>query len=208
LGSGPTRGKRSLVRWREILDFWFGEALAAHCPVGEDLWFQKSERTDELIRRRFGADLESARAGEYEEWVAFTQGRLALILLFDQFSRNIYRGRPEAFANDSAALELCLTGVEKRMDLVLAPLERVFFYLPMEHAENLAIQRRSVEVVGRLLVSAPPELSQRMQSFYDYAVKHCEVIERFGRFPHRNSILGRENTPEEAAFLARPGSSF
>jgi uncharacterized protein (DUF924 family) len=199
-----------MERWQDVLEFWFGDTRVSSYPPAErlHLWFEKSEATDRLIEGRFGCDLERAEAGALFDWERFARGRLALIVLLDQFSRNIHRGTPRAFASDDKVLALCLDGIAQKMDTQLTLIERVFFYLPMEHSEDLSIQRCSVQTYKQLIAHAPRERISSFQSFLDYAVKHCEVIERFGRFPHRNAILGRASTPEEIAFLARPGSSF
>lgn len=131
-----------------------------------------------------------------------------MILLTDQFPRSIYRDSPRAFAYDAKALAWSLDGVQERVDLKLRSIERVFFYLPLEHAESLQYQEQSVKHFRELLDEVGPDLKPIFQSYLDYAVRHRDIIARFGRFPHRNKILGRKSTPEELAFLALPGSSF
>src|SRR5690606_32287203 len=136
------------------------------------------------------------------------QGRLALIILLDQFPRNMYRETPQAFAFDAKARALTLEGLQAGDDQALRPIERVFFYLPLEHAEDLALQHRCVELFETLAASLPEETRKSFDGFTDFARKHRVIVERFGRFPHRNAILGRESTDEEIAFLRTPGSSF
>lgn len=192
-----------------ILEFWFGDILdgggmtAAH----RQLWFGKDAATDREISERFSALLEPARNGELR-WEATPRGRLAQVVLFDQFPRNIYRDRPEAFSFDALALSAAEQALAAGDDQRVGPLERVFFYLPFEHAENLALQERSVGLFRALADSAPVARRQAYAGFLDYAIRHRDIIARFGRFPHRNSILGRTSTAEEIEFLQQPGSSF
>ncbi len=199
-----------MSRQEEILSFWFGD-LAPDKPVPPDrsrLWFGGSADTDNLIRTRFLADVQSAARGEYDAWCGSPRGALALIILLDQFTRNIFRNTPAAFASDGKALSVCRSGIGSGMDRELAVVERAFFYLPMEHAEDLRLQEQSVAAFRQLLDAAAPAQRELCESFYDYAVRHRDVIARFGRFPHRNRILDRPSTAEEIAFLKQPGSSF
>ncbi len=194
----------------EILGFWFGEASSDAHPAPERLrfWFNGGEEADRMIRERYALIVERAGRGEFDSWKETPRGALALIVLLDQFPRNIYRNSPDAYTHDPKALACCLTGLESKHDEALALMERAFFYLPLEHAEDLQMQERSVALFARLLAQAPPVLKEVCDSFYDYAVRHRDVIDRFGRFPHRNRILGRESTVEETEFLKEPGSSF
>ena len=194
----------------EILAFWFGneadDAVLAQQKAA--LWWSKNSKTDADIRARFQNMLEKAAEGELSEWQTTPRGRLALILLTDQFPRCIYRETARAFAYDPCALKWCLYGLDKELDLSLRLIERVFFYLPLEHAERLDYQERSVRLFQRLLEEAGANQKSVFQEFFDFAVRHREIILRFGRFPHRNRILGRESTRDEMAFLSEPGSSF
>ena len=186
-----------------ILQFWFGE-LDNHGYAAADrnkLWFQRSDTTDAAIREQFGALIEQALQGELEDWAETPRGRLALIILMDQFTRNIYRGTGKAFSGDAKALQLCKRGIELSHDQDLAPAEQVFFYLPLEHSENLADQSQCVALYTKLHRNTPEAYHVKTQSYIDYAVKHKEIIERFGRFPHRNKALGRESTPAELKYL-------
>lgn len=194
----------------DVLDFWFGPGGKSDAAARErlELWFGGSEETDRLIRERFAADLERAAAGGYDTWVEGPRGALALIILLDQFPRNIHRGSPRAYACDERSLALCLSGMARRFPRCLSVVERAFFFLPLEHAEDLRMQNRSVRAFEELLNEAPPASKKLCAGFLDYAVRHREIIERFGRFPHRNAVLGRPSTPEEEAFLREPGSSF
>jgi uncharacterized protein (DUF924 family) len=194
----------------DILSFWFGtnpdDAVVAKEQAA--LWWSKNSQTDDAIRRRFENQLRAATHGELEEWPATAHGRLASIILLDQFPRNMYRGTAQAFSYDETALALSLEGLERSMDRELRPIERVFFYLPLEHSESLAHQERSVECFSDLVANVPAEQKRIFQEYLDYAVRHRDIIARFGRFPHRNKVLRRESTKEELAFLVEPGSSF
>lgn len=194
----------------EILDFWFGPLAGPHHYPADKaaLWFKKSVATDDLIRSRFGALVASAQQGELQEWADEPRARLALILLLDQFSRNIYRDTPGAFAGDAHSVPLVMAALARGEDRGLALIERVFFYLPLEHAESLDLQNHSVAAFEGLVAAADPQFRPYADGFLDYARRHREVIERFGRFPHRNGILGRPSTAEELSYLAQPGSGF
>lgn len=195
---------------KAILDFWFGTLReeADYLASRNRLWFEGSPVTDTAIRAKFQADWEKAARGELDAWAAEPQGRLALILVLDQFTRHLFRGTKEAFSQDAKARALCLGGLDHFHDRLLHPIHRMFFYLPLEHAEDMALQRRSIALYARLLEEAPAPLKAGCEEALDYALQHHAIIERFGRFPHRNALLGRASTPEELAFLKEPGSSF
>jgi uncharacterized protein (DUF924 family) len=185
---------------RDILDFWFGAAPLQTRPE----WFRKDAGFDQRIRSQFGDAIEAALATpDPAGWPAGAEERLARILLLDQFTRNTFRDTPRAFAGDAQALALALALIDSGADRTLAPLQRWFAYLPLEHAEDLALQQRSVA-----LYEAMAERDPAMAGAADYARRHRDVIAEFGRFPHRNRILGRDNTAAEAAYLARPGAGF
>jgi uncharacterized protein (DUF924 family) len=186
---------------QDVLDFWFGAAGSPEHGAARDLWFRKSDSTDAKIRRRFGADVEAALAGALGNWAANPGSTLALILLLDQFTRNIFRDTPRAFAGDAQALALARRLVADGQDRRMTPVERWFVYLPFEHAESLAAQEKSMRLYTRLAEEGAPDALQ-------WARKHYDVVARFGRFPHRNAILGRTSTPDEIAFLQEPGSRF
>ena len=194
----------------ELLNFWFGEdpddAVVAKSKA--ELWWGHREETDESLQARFGAAASSAAADVLDHWTGSPSGRLALILLLDQLPRSIHRGKPAAFAQDSKARKVALQGLESGADKLLRPIERLFFYLPFEHSEELADQDRSVALYRELAAEVPATLRETFAEFVDYAIRHREVVAQFGRFPHRNQILGRESTPEEKTFLEQPGSSF
>ena len=181
----------------DILDFWFGDRTGVR---GE--WFRKDPRFDEAIRTRYGTAVEAALAGAYGGWTDAPHGALALVLLLDQFTRNIFRGTPRMFAGDARALAVAEAAVAAGLDAALDPHERSFLYLPCEHSEDPAVQERSLALFARLAedtgLAAP----------LDWAARHAAVIRRFGRFPHRNEVLDRASTPEEVVFLAEPGSRF
>ncbi|HEX7273546.1 MAG TPA: DUF924 family protein [Casimicrobiaceae bacterium] len=185
----------------EILDFWFGPPGSATYGQPRREWFRKIAAFDAEIRRRFGAAVERALAGDFADWIA-PREVLARVLLLDQFTRNGFRGEARAFAGDALALATAEAAIARGDDLALIPVERSFLYLPFAHAEDLAAQERSVALCTRL----------RDETGYGdplpWAEKHAKVIRLFGRYPHRNAVLGRESTPEELAFLAAPGSRF
>ena len=186
-----------------VLDHWFGpEGSPEHGRV-RDLWFHKSEATDRDIAQRFGALIERALRGELAGWAAQPHSALAQIVLLDQFTRNTLRDTPQAFAGDARALKAAIAMVAAHHDEVLLPVQRAFVYLPFEHAENLAMQDEAVRLFTRLHASA-----DALEDMLAYALRHREVVQRFGRFPHRNVILGRQSTVEEMAFLREPGSRF
>ena len=194
----------------ELLEFWFGEKTDATAAAKSqaELWWGHRAETDELLQARFGAAASSAAAGILDHWTGSPRGRLALILLLDQLPRAIHRGTPAAFAQDLDARRVAEQGLDSGADRLLRPIERLFFYLPFEHSEDLEDQDRSVALFRDLEAEVPVEHKATFADFVDYAVRHREIIARFGRFPHRNAILGRESTPEEQAFLEQPGSSF
>jgi uncharacterized protein (DUF924 family) len=188
---------------QEVLDFWFGASGSAEYGRARKEWFLKDRAFDARIVERFGPTIERALRGELDAWASTPSGALARILALDQFTRNAFRGDRRAFAGDAQALAAAQTLVGSRQDESLSPLERAFAYLPFEHAEGLAMQDEAVRLFERLVAQAP-----ELKTMLDYAHKHREVIERFGRFPHRNAALGRHSTAEELAFIATPGTGF
>ena len=186
----------------DILDFWFADGADGYRLA----WFKRDDAFDAEIRARFGALLAPAREGALDAWAATPEGSLALLILLDQFPRNLFRGSPEAFASDAHALQLAQRVViAQRMDLALTPTQRVFVYLPFEHAESLAAQDVSVALFEGLR-DQPKHAAPK--GTIEYAWAHRAVITRFGRFPHRNALLGRISTAAEAAYLAKPGAGF
>jgi uncharacterized protein (DUF924 family) len=170
----------------DVLDFWFGEVNELGCssPEHRKRWWTKSDAFDEAIKSHFLSDYEAIIAGDRETWRNTARGALAYIIVLDQFSRNMFRGTPEMFAADELAREACHEGLDAGFDAELAFDERVFFYLPLEHSESMD------------------------DHHLDYAKAHLAIVQRFGRYPHRNQTLGRASTPEEAEFLKEPNSSF
>lgn len=193
----------------EILSYWFGkvEDTVLPSPDRTDIWFSGKKEVDEEIKAKFANDVQKAAAGEYDDWSQEPRAALALILLLDQFSRHIYRDTAQAFAQDAKALDICLQGIQKEYDHSLSLIERVFFYMPLEHAENLEMQATSVRAFQILVNLAFAETRSVYENFLDYAIKHYEVVRRFGRFPHRNAILARPSTTEELEFL-KTGRGF
>lgn len=195
---------------KKVLDFWFGDLGEAGrvTPACSRLWFGKDEAVDQELAARFGRIVEAAVVGDLEPWADSPLGMLALILVCDQLPRNIFRDTPRAFALDSKALQLAKQGIDQGKDVSLGIAQRAFFYLPFEHAEDLAMQDLSVELFAKLNGDGGETHARATASFLDYAEQHRVIIARFGRFPHRNRILGREPTSEEMDFLQQPGSSF
>ncbi|CAN5400154.1 DUF924 family protein [soil metagenome] len=193
-----------------IHSYWFGSEVDDILVAQRQskLWWSKDRDTDHEIRNRFESTVTSAAEGGLSEWAESPRGLLALLLLTDQFPRNIYRGMPEAFAFDSLAQQWSKSGLASGMDRKLRPIERVFFYLPLEHSELLADQEHSVQLFTQLYQDVAEDHMDTFRGFLMFALRHRRVIERFGRFPHRNQILGRISTPEEVEFLKEPGSSF
>ena len=186
---------------QDILDFWFDPVHAAH-------WFAVDASFDARIRGRFGNAMKEAVQGQWDGWVASPDSWLALLILLDQFPRNLYRGSASAGAAGVTAQRVALSGLDDGFDQSLPPLQRVFAYLPLEHAEDLGLQQRSVALFEALHASALPGQRTRYAGFLDYARRHREVIARFGRFPHRNAALGRASTAGERFYLAQPGAGF
>jgi uncharacterized protein (DUF924 family) len=195
----------------QVLEFWFGACGADGTldPAKQKMWFGDGRQFDAGIRKSFSALHQRTARGELDPaWAATPRGRIALIVVLDQMSRHIHRGTPAAFAQDPAAQRLAVTGVEKCVDRELIPAQRVFFFLPFEHAEDLELQRLGVRCFDGLARTVSEPCRKEYESFADYARRHCEIVERFGRFPHRNQLLGRASTLEEIKFLKQPGSSF
>lgn len=194
----------------EILDYWFGP-ITADGMTRDDryrLWFSKDEAQDSDIRRRFAGRVEQALAGRLDHWSDTPEGRLALVISLDQFTRNIYRDTPRAFSGDPLALDQTLAALDRGEDRRLPLIQRVFLYLPLEHAESADMQAESVRRFERLAADAPAAHKALFDGFFDYAYQHRDVIARYGRFPHRNHILGRESTVNEQEYLQQPGAGF
>jgi len=200
---------------RGIREFWFGQLPLSAAALNRRLrfWFggetpQRREQRDTQIRERFGLLLERAVAGELEAWADGPRRRLSLIIQLDQFPRHMFRGSPRAFAHDAQALSLTLSGMQSAADAALDVVERIFFYMPLQHAEGREVQDESVAAYRRLLRETPRELHEPFAATLRSAENHREIIERFGRFPHRNRVLGRDSTPAEEEWLRSGGESF
>lgn len=201
-----------------IIDYWFGEEVADSSTPPRSaqqiakqqskFWWSKNETIDNDIRQRFEPVLKALLTGHYSSWFSTPQGRLAAIIVLDQFSRNMYRENAQAFSQDSLALHWTLEGIRQGDDKKLTPLQRVFFYLPLEHCEQLNMQNLAIEKFSQLQDDAPASFADLAKGFVDYAHQHQEVIARFGRFPHRNALLNRSSTELEKAYLAQPGAGF
>lgn len=187
----------------ELLQFWFGDLGHADLPTSDrtNLWFGENEELKKSLLEHYRDQYKEAEAGKLTEWAKTPRGRLALIILLDQFSRCMYRNSPAAFTHDKTARELCVEGLLKKMDQHLTLIERVFFYMPLVHSEDVESQEQSIRLFQNLVSLSMAETTQVYQLFLAYAYAHFRVIKEFGRFPQRNTILGRESTPEEIAFL-------
>lgn len=189
-----------------VLKFWFGDgydptdALGLVAPQAQ--WFTKDANFDQMVRERFVAIYEQAAAGQLADWTETATGCLALVLVLDQFPRNMFRNSARAFATDNQALAIAQLAMDLGFDQEVSPVMRAFFYLPFEHSESLQNQNRAVQLFKPFLQMPG------LEHYYDFSLKHQAVIEQFGRFPHRNSILGRSSTPAELEFLQKPGSGF
>ena len=196
-----------MARLRAVLDFWFLSPGDPEYGRMRKVWFAKDAAFDAEIRARFLADYEAAARGAYDVHAGTATGALALVILLDQFPRNLFRDDPRAFATDAKAREIANTAIARALDRQLRPVERMFLYLPFEHSEDLADQERAVALMESL--PATPEFPETVRAeVVDYARRHRDIVARFGRFPHRNAALGRVSTPEETAFLTQPGSDF
>jgi uncharacterized protein (DUF924 family) len=188
---------------QRVLDFWF-QAEARDQPTIDsrmDRWFGADPIFDAVIKSEFGTLVDQAGKGQLDDWAKTAKGRLALILLLDQFRRNIHRGTPRAFSRDSQALKLCVEGAMHGTYKTLQPIEQAFFFMPLQHAESLKIQERSVKIYQGLVSGASETQKATLATFAQFAELHHDIIEMFGRFPDRNRPLGRPNTPEEDEYL-------
>lgn len=209
----------------KVREFWFGKPWTGPLPSQGDaalraqalkrrasLWFETTphlmQQRDDLIRSEFLGLVESAARGELAGWADSPRRRLSLIILLDQFPRQIYRGTARAFAYDEQALALALSGMQSAADGALNVVERIFFYMPLQHAESLEVQDESIAAYKRLVAETPAELRATIESALEFAQEHRELIRQFGRFPHRNRILGRPDTLEEETYLKDHQGSF
>jgi uncharacterized protein (DUF924 family) len=185
----------------DVLDFWFSDRA-------RPMWWSKNDDFDAEIRPRFGALVDEASAGAHGDWTTQPSGALALVIVLDQFPRNMFRGSPRAFAGDARALEIARATVESGLDTALALEQRQFLYMPFQHSEVLADQDRSIELFTRWVADHDEAARAAVGNDLTYAHRHRDIIQRFHRFPHRNAVLGRTSTPDEIAFLREPNSSF
>jgi len=195
-----------------VLRFWFGDLKEneAASEAHRKMWWIKDHENDKRIKDNFGNDLKLAIDGELDDWKTCCDGLLALIILLDQFSRNIYRDTYKAFSQDKMSLQICTEGIGKGFDNELHPVKRIFFYMPLMHSECIDMQEKSLKCYSGLAneFTEPGSVAKTVSNSYAYALRHYEIIKRFGRYPHRNEILGRESTQEEIEFLRESGSSF
>jgi uncharacterized protein (DUF924 family) len=199
-----------MADFESVLSFWFGE-LDSEGRVDKEhtaRWWKKDSAFDRTIVDEFGALHAEVARGVHDAWLESPRGRLAYIIVLDQFSRNMFRGTGKSFAFDPRAVEVVLEGLERGVDRELSDAERGFFYMPLMHSENLAHQDRCVEAFSTWRDEASSSARERVAGQLDFAERHRAIVRRFGRFPHRNALVGRESTPEEVEFLKQPGSSF
>ena len=198
------------IRIEAVLEFWFREQelTAPQIDRRMDIWFGEDAVFDHECKKEFSEDVERATAGQLDHWAHEPRGRLALILLLDQFRRNIYRNTAEAFAMDKAALKLCVEGAMEKKDQGLTPIQRVFFYMPLQHTESRKVQGKSVEIYNRLCEAVSPTHRETFETIAQFAELHHDIVEQFGRFPHRNKMLNRENTAEENKYLTGDSPDF
>lgn len=193
-----------------ILAFWFKEQQLSAPQIDRrmDIWFGEDAVFDHEIKKEFSGDVELASEGSLDHWAEEPRGRLALILLLDQFRRNIYRNTAEAFARDRQALKLCVEGAMEKKDQGLTPIQKAFFYMPLQHAESPRVQAKSVELFTKLAEAVSPTYQETFLTIAQFAELHADIVNQFGRFPHRNRLLGRANTPQEDEYLAGDSPDF
>ena len=198
------------LRIDAVLDFWFREQELSAPQIDRrmDVWFGEDDVFDHECKKEFSDDVALASEGKLDHWAHEPRGRLALILLLDQFRRNIYRNSAEAFSKDKAALKLCVEGAMEKKDQGLAPIQRAFFYMPLQHAESAKVQAKSVELFTRLAESVSRTYRETFETIAQFAELHRDIINQFGRFPHRNKLLNRPNTPEEDEYLSGDSPDF
>jgi uncharacterized protein (DUF924 family) len=195
---------------QQIHDFWFSdrELDSPQLDSRMDRWFGASDELDEQIRSEFGELIERATAGQLDDWTSTPQGRLALIILLDQFTRNIHRGTAQAFLHDKKALKLAIEGTMAGDYKKLNAVERMFFFMPLQHAESLNIQEKSVSVFQALANTVPGTLHETFLTAAQFAELHRDIVAKFGRFPHRNAVLGRPNSNAETTYLSDNNPTF
>jgi uncharacterized protein (DUF924 family) len=193
----------------DINNFWFGDNDGETVPDRQvDMWFNNGRYYDQEIGARYEALIDRVAAGAFDYWSVSAAGRLALLVALDQFPRHVYRGTARSFAYDAKAREHCLSGIAANQHLELSYLQQAIFYLPLEHAEDRALQERSVALYAHLATQVRDENKATYLSYHHYASLHRDIVVRFGQFPHRNELLGRASSATETAFLLEPNSSF
>ena len=198
------------LRIDEVIRFWFREQKLSAPQIDErmDVWFGEDDGFDFECKKRFAGDVAAASDGRLDHWAGNPHGRLALILILDQFRRNIFRNTADAFSHDRSALKLCVEGAMAKADQGLTPIQRVFFYMPLQHAESRKVQAKSVELFSKLAAAVSPTYRETFETILQFAELHRDIVEQFGRFPHRNKLLNRENTPEEDEYLSGETPDF
>ena len=193
----------------DVITFWLGKPAATHDEFTQKIrrWFSTDKALDAEIRTRFGDAVQRARDGALDDWAKTPRGRLGLIILLDQFTRNLHRGTPRAYENDARALALAEAGLDAHDDADMSFEEKMFLYLPLAHAEDVSRQERHLALIAAAANAAPPGLEQAWPLATSHAKGYLDQIRRFGRFPHRNAVLGRTCTQEEMAFLDSPSTS-
>ena len=193
-----------------VLEYWFADSLTNPDTLAgrRAIWFMGGSDVDQLITEMFGTLPDVALAGELQHWTTDTRNALALVLVLDQFPRNIYRNTAQAYHYDSAGLNLAVTIIDEGLNLDLHPIEQSFLFLPLEHSEAIDDQTRAIQLYETLTTQSPGPYLESAKNSLDYAKRHCDSIRRFGRFPHRNAILGRVSTETEIEFLASGGETF
>ena len=198
------------LRIDAILSFWFEDHALSAPQIDRrmDIWFGSDAAFDHEIETGFAADIEQASAGQLGHWAEEPHGRLALILLIDQFRRNIYRNTAQAFEMDQIALKLCVEGAMEKKDRGLSPIQRAFFYMPLQHSESPKVQAKACELFNKLAEAVSPTYRETFSTIAQFAELHRDIVDQFGRFPHRNQLLGRANTPEEDEYLGGDSPDF
>lgn len=207
---GSTFADEDQLRIEAILSFWFRDQGVSTPQIDRrmDVWFGEDDTFDQEIREQFSDLVERASNGELDHWGDSARGRLSLILLLDQFRRNIFRNSAEAFSMDKLALKFCVEGAMAQKDKGLPPIQRAFFYMPLQHSESLRVQQKSVALFNQLAEAVSPTDRETFLTIAHFAELHHDIIEQFGRFPHRNAVLGRENTPAENEYLSGDSPDF
>jgi len=207
---GATITDEDQLRIDAILAFWFKEQELSAPQIDRrlDIWFGEDQAFDHEIQEAFAADVDKASAGKLDHWAHESRGRLALILLLDQFRRNIHRGTTKAYEKDKAALKLCVEGAMEKKDKGLTPIQRAFFYMPLQHTESRKVQEKSVALFNKLAEAVSPTYQETFLTIAQFAELHRDIVDRFGRFPHRNKVMGRDNTPEEDEYLSGDSPDF